>query len=69
MSPPQSHCIPHTDVYSRFHRQRLVAAVAALNRSDITAGITSWVHCSTKMCKEQEEKYGTANRTDPSQYR
>lgn len=44
--------------YSKFHRQRLIEHVRALNRSDVDVGIVSWVQCDEAACVEQEQRYG-----------
>ena len=50
------------------HRQRLVGFSQSLQgqgRSDIDAAVTTWVHCTKDRCKEQADRYGTANTTKP----
>eukprot|EP00887_Chlorella_sp_A99_P005845 scaffold1.g5845.t1 len=74
---PQGSC--HTDfwngewdkkaqVYSNFHRHRLVTLSQRLQREgrhDVDAGITEFVQTTNKKYKEQVQRFGKAQRLDP----
>lgn len=60
------------EVYSNFHRHRLVTLSQRLQREgrhDVDAGITEFVQTTNKKYKEQVQRFGKAQRLDPFQYR
>eukprot|EP00887_Chlorella_sp_A99_P005834 scaffold1.g5834.t1 len=59
-------------VYSNFHRHRLVTLSQRLQREgrhDIDAGITEFIQTTSKKYKEQVQRFGKAQRLNPFRYR